>query len=962
MQVINCLACSEPLAAGAKFCANCGAEAVLDTQNPEVRVLTIQFVDLVGSTAFANSAALEDYDETIAAFHALVSDVVTTYRGTVLQRYGDGVLSCFGLGHDGEDSALSAIAAGLSIARNAPGTLSGQNVRVGIDSGQVMCRVGQSGTLFPQLAGLHVNRAARLQEQAETGGVVISGETQSFLSRLAELKTTSHEKLVLKGIEVPVDVIGVSGFSFLEQQDTGRTLLERESELSILLDNAATTFALIGPAGIGKSALLNELIRRLEPAPTICLDARANLSQSALYPIIEVLRRELALTDISQSSTLSAGLSGIGMSLNDQDLALMAGVLGLRDATPVPLPPEQQKARRIDLMTEALRSIARRRNAAVAFDDFHWADDESASVLRNLVDDARFTNRVIITSRRTDDIANLTDNTAIRLIDLHPLSDQAAQDALDAYPELGDDMRHNIISGAEGNPLFLLALAERARQLGSHAGDLPLPQTIEATFQAIINGLGPLKDVVQCLSVLGRVFDPEHARLLLSERGTIEDELRVLTINGVLHKRRDGLTFDHVLLRDAAYEMLPGKRRRALHLRFADQLRQHDPDLVAKLPEVLADHLLAAKAHDQIPSACIAAGIRMLMAANFDPAIKYLDSAQADMEKQAKGKPVTRKEYLPVLSLLASALVQRLGFSHPTVLDSYKKLESAVSYAEGTDRQRMITLYGLFAHRIISGEVAASGELVNRMEKLARNGSDELAILWLVNKTAQKLYSGDFDAAEDSSNALKRLYRVQDHGMLFIEIGADPLASVLSADAHILIRKGDKDGAVAAIEAAKQHLTAIGAMGQLPWIHIFGAQAFFEGGHMALALNEIQTGIDIADEQKAGFWSLIGRLWQSVFRIYDGDLDTAPADFEGYISHASAIGAQLNLPFYTAVMAKVKAARGDMDDARDMLRQAKDMIETRGEREWASRFDAISAEIHGNAAVGAFGSDNPKLT
>ena len=944
MQVINCLACSEPLVQGAKFCGHCGAEAVLDAQNPELRVLTIQFVDLVGSTAYANSAELEDYDDTIAAFHALVSDVVTTYRGTVLQRYGDGVLSCFGLGHDGEDSALSAIAAGLSIAKSAPDKLHGHNVRVGIDSGQVMCRVGQTGTLFPQLAGLHVNRAARLQEQAQTGGVVISGETQSFLSRLAKLDITSHEQLALKGIDQPVEIIGVTGFTFLEQSDSGRKLLERESELSTLMGSTATTFALVGPAGIGKSAVLNELVHRLDTTPVICLDARANLSQTALFPVIEAVRSELSLTDASPPSVLLAGLSGIGFAPSEQDLNLMASVLGLRDATPVRLPPEQQKARRIELMTEALHRLAQHKKAALAFDDFHWVDEESATVLRKLINDPGFTNRIVITSRRCDQMTTLIDEADIQAIDLQPLSDTAAYDALAAYKELKDETRRSIISGAEGNPLFLLALAERSRQLGNQAGNLPLPQTIEATFQAIIDGLGPLKDVVQCLSILGRVFDPEHAKFLLSDRTGIEDELRVLTINGVLHKRRDGLTFDHILLRDAAYEMLPGKRRRALHLQFADQLRQEEPELVARLPELLADHILAAKAHDQIPSACIAAGVRMLMAANFDPAIKYLDSAQVDMEKQAKGKFVTREEYLPVLSLHASALVQRLGFSHPNVLDSYKKLESAISYAKGTDRQRMITLYGLFAHRIISGEVRSSRELVDQMEKLTKHGSDELAVLWLVNKTAQELYSGEFEAAENSSNALKNLYRSEDHGMLFVEIGADPLAAVLSADAHILIRKGDKTGAVEAIAAAKSHLNAIGATTQLPWIHIFGAQAYFEGGHLPLALAEIQTGIEIADEQNAGFWSLIGRLWQSLLRVYDGDLEAAPM-FEGFISHASAIGAQLNLPFYNAVLAKVKAANGDLEDAQDLIKQAEEMIETRGEREWMSRFEAIRADI-----------------
>ncbi|MCK8462778.1 AAA family ATPase [Aliiroseovarius sp. S1339] len=962
MQVMNCLACSAPLAQGAKFCGNCGAEVVVDAQNPEVRVLTIQFIDMVGSTAYASHSELEDYDNTISAFHRLVNDVVTTYRGTVLQRYGDGVLSCFGLGQDSEDAALSAIAAGLSIAKTAPERLHGQNVRVGVDSGQVMCRVGQSGTLFPQLAGLHVNRAARLQEQAPTGGVVISGETQTFLSRLAELDITSQEKVALKGIDAPVDVIGVAGFSFLERLDTGRALLERDKELSILLGDTSTSFALIGPAGIGKSALLAELVRSIAPSPVIQMDARANLKQSALFPIAEAVRTELFLPSTSQPDAMGSALATIGIALDKTDLNLMAGVLGLTGATPVNLTPEQQKARRIELMTGILGKLAGQKHAALAFDDFHWADEESTAVLRNLIDDPQFTNRLFITSRRTEKIVAWVDDTAVHRVDLHPLSNAAAQKALDAYPELTKDRRKSIIAGAEGNPLFLLALAEHARQMGGQADELPLPQTIEATFQAIINGLGPLKDVVQCLSVLGRVFDPEHARLLLPNRNAIDDELRVLTINGVLHKRRDGLAFDHILLRDAAYEMLPGKRRRALHLRFAEQVKVHDPELCAKLPELLADHLLAAKAHNQIPAACIAAGVHMLRGANFDPAIKYLDRARIDMEKQAGGKPVTRDEHLPVLSLLASAQVQRFGFSHPTVLESYEKLESAVSHAKGTDRQRMVALYGLFAHRIISGNVDESGELVDKMREIAHGSSDELSILWLVNKTAQRLYAGDFTAAQASSDALKRLYRVEDHGMLFVELGADPLASVLSADAHILVRKGDKDGALAAIEAAKHHLNAIGATAQLPWIHIFGAQAFFEGGHMALAHSEVLAGIDIADEQRADFWSLVGRLWQSLLRIHDGDLDTAPAEFEAYVGHASASGVQLNLPFYKAVLAKATAARGDLENAKKLLREAADLIEARGEREWASRINAISAEIHGVEAVGASGSDNPELT
>jgi class 3 adenylate cyclase len=268
----------------------CGTEVVALDDNPELRILTIQFIDLVGSTAFANSTELETYDDTIAAFHQQVNETVETYRGRVLQRYGDGVLSCFGLDHDGEDSALSAIASGLSIAKSMPERVNGLQVRVGIDTGQIMCRVGQQGALFPQLTGLHVNRASRLQEQAPVGGVVISGQTKSFLSRLARLDEAAHDTRLLKGIDQPVELIEVTGFQFQEDHTQDSDLLERDKELALLQNDTSRAHAIIGPAGIGKTVLLDAFSRTQKNAGIVRIDARANLQQSALFPVVETLR------------------------------------------------------------------------------------------------------------------------------------------------------------------------------------------------------------------------------------------------------------------------------------------------------------------------------------------------------------------------------------------------------------------------------------------------------------------------------------------------------------------------------------------------------------------------------------------------------------------------------------------------------------------------------------------------
>ncbi|WP_221931121.1 ATP-binding protein [Aliiroseovarius halocynthiae] len=940
------MSCGEPLHENARFCSFCGTEVVTADDNPELRILTIQFIDLVGSTAFANSNELEAYDDSIAAFHQQVNETVETYRGHVLQRYGDGVLSCFGLDHDGEDSALSAIASGLSIAKAMPERVSGLQVRVGIDTGQIMCRVGQQGALFPQLTGLYVNRAARLQEQAKPGGVMISGQTRSFLSRLAKLEEASHDIKKLKGIDQPVELIEVTGFHFREDHTDADALLERDKELALLQEGAQRAHALIGPAGIGKTVLLNAFSRNRQDGGVIRIDARANLQQTALFPVIESIQRTLGLTETSTQADLAAQLRAIGLTVTDQDASVMAGTLGLQSASPVLLTPEQLQSLRIDLTSRTLGALAQSRNAALTFDDLHWFDDDTIAVLRALLGEEGSATRVVVTSRPSEKIDALLTSNQIEAVHLSPLSDAAAQNALASYPELDDTKRKSIIEAAEGNPLFLSALATHARQFWKDDGAQQLPQTIEATFQAILNSFGPLRDVIQCASVLGRVFLPERVAHLLPDRPNLEDELRVLTIRGIFNPYADGgLFFDHVLLRDAAYEMIPGKRRRKLHKAFADAMQTHDPAYCAAFPHLLADHRIAARDHDQMPATCMAAGIHMLMAVNFDQSMTYLDQARADMEDQAAPEKVTRPEYLPVLSLLASATVQRMGFSHPIVLERYQLLEDAIAFAEGTDRQRMTALYGLFAHRIINGRVHESAEYVDMMRQLAQNGDDELKVIWLVNETAYALYAGEFDKAAKASAQLKAFYRTKDHGRLFLELGADPLASVLSADAHVASRMGNLDGALEAMAQAQEHLDEIGAIAQIPWIHIFGGQALLAGGHLELAVQEVEAGIEIADAQKAQYWSLMGRVWLTILLIYQGDTSEAPAALEILTQKASNIGADLNAPFYTATLAKAHLANGDLETAQALIERAEHLSETCGEHEWDHSIRDIRTEL-----------------
>src|SRR5262245_46452661 len=60
---------------------------------PELRQLTLMFVDLVGSTALGARIDTEELREVITAYHRRVTALVAQFQGFVARYMGDGVLA-----------------------------------------------------------------------------------------------------------------------------------------------------------------------------------------------------------------------------------------------------------------------------------------------------------------------------------------------------------------------------------------------------------------------------------------------------------------------------------------------------------------------------------------------------------------------------------------------------------------------------------------------------------------------------------------------------------------------------------------------------------------------------------------------------------------------------------------------------------------------------------------------------
>src|SRR5215204_5417000 len=218
---LPCPSCGSRNLASAKFCGDCGSNlsgtaraAALPTTShsaqtrrvasrpsAERRQLTMMFCDLVGSTAMASHLDPEEMREVLTAYQNAVTGEIARLEGHVAKLMGDGVLAYFGWPKAREDEAERAVRAGLAVVEaverlRAP---SGEALacRVGIATGLVVVGdlVGFGAAQEQAVVGDTPNLAARLQQIAEPGAVVIAETTHRLLSGAFELQHLGEQML-----------------------------------------------------------------------------------------------------------------------------------------------------------------------------------------------------------------------------------------------------------------------------------------------------------------------------------------------------------------------------------------------------------------------------------------------------------------------------------------------------------------------------------------------------------------------------------------------------------------------------------------------------------------------------------------------------------------------------------------------------------------------------------------------
>jgi len=600
-----CPNCGQENSATAKFCSECGASlAVSETQGR--KIVTILFSDVTGSTSLGERLDPESLRGVMGRFYDIARSVVARHGGVVEKFIGDALMAVFGVPSVHEDDALRAVRAALDLVRELEGVNDELEVaygvrlaiRTGINTGEVAVGAGE---VFA--TGDAVNVAARLEQSAEPGEILISGTTRALVRGAVEVEATGP--LDLKGKAAAVDAWRLRGLiaetSFERQLDT--PLIGREHELEELrraydqavAERSCRLFTVLGPAGIGKSRLVHELVASAPDAHALtgrCLPYGEGITY---WAIATVVRRAADIDEGLGAADALARLRSLLAAQPDAD------VIADRIASAIGLGGRGAPAEEIFwAVRKLLETLAGGQPLIVVLDDIQWAEPTLLDLIDYLADRIEDVPVLLVCLAR-DELLEARPQWAegkpnAATVQLDALERSEIDDLIAALGKAGgldETMRERIAGAADGNPLFV---EEMLAILPEDSAAATVPPTIQALLAARLDRLGgDERAVAGAASVVGQEFS-RRAISALADQPRLADTVAALVDRrffraAEIRDEPGWFRFWHLLSQDAAYAALPKMQRSELHERFARFLEHEAGERVAEIEELVGYHL-----------------------------------------------------------------------------------------------------------------------------------------------------------------------------------------------------------------------------------------------------------------------------------------------------------------------------------------------------------------------------------
>ena len=625
--------CGHRVPTEARFCPRCGARLAagpgrFGAGGATLRNATVLIADIVGSVGLGAGVGAEPWSRLSGVLFSRLERILLRFDGTVSQFTGDGVVAVFGVPSALEGHAQRACRAALEIARIVKeasenlrlSSAVALKMRIALESGPVVAEIfpAESG-LAPAVLGEAVAVAERLEAMTAAGEIWLGPGCARLVS--------SKFRIAPLSIAITGGVAGqiwrlegrLSRAEARSQALPNASLRGRDRDLATLerlIPSAGmpgSAVALIGPAGVGKSRLCEELLERARHRGVRGLLIRSRPHERRT-PFRWVARLVAQLTSLDSAGSgqmitrLARHLRAEGSPEGLEIARILVDGLATRTGS--------QMATGLLALINPLVELIRRREVLapriLIVDEVSWVDRESRVAIDAFLEMvSKFPILLVLTAREA---RLLPPVSGLHHLVLAPLRNQEIKELArelvgDEDPRLRE-ITARLTERAGGLPLYPVEvvrdLVARGRLRGTPGAyhlqgplkRLEIPDDVRAALCGRVDALSAVKrEILETAAVMGATFDESTvaAALDLPKRELrlqIEDLVQLgLLRDGSSMGDADGsmLAFTHPLLQEVIAGLMLGERSRTLHRKAATALAGAS-DATTELSPRIATH------------------------------------------------------------------------------------------------------------------------------------------------------------------------------------------------------------------------------------------------------------------------------------------------------------------------------------------------------------------------------------
>jgi class 3 adenylate cyclase/tetratricopeptide (TPR) repeat protein len=592
------------------------ADPITRGEPAERKLVTVLFCDLVGSTALGDRLDPEGLQAVLGAYFDRMRKLSESFGGIVEKFIGDAVVTVFGIPNVHEDDAERAVRCALAM----HDALAGLNdtlrprfgvelvTRIGINTGVAMASPEALAT------GDVMNTAARLEQAAEPGEILVGRETMMLTREIVAYK--SPRVVPVKGKSDPLQ--GWPAESLASTRMRPRSpFVGRHWELESLTASVERAIreqrpqivAVLGEPGIGKTRLIDEFAARTTGRAAVFRGSCLPYGESSPWmPLVEVVRAEAQISDLdAPDAALRKLRKRLESRHSDDEMPVIEAQLGpLLGALRRTAPSGPELVWALRRYFEGLASDG---PTVFVLDNLQWGAQtliETVLELADTIDNVPITLLCAGRPELRDRIAGLLGQDRTALVMLDALTDEQSRMLINNLRDQAGaawvgEVEDSIASRGQGNPLFLEEITAMAAEEGGPGG---IPHSLQALISARLDLLASeAKRVAQSAAAIGDVFWDGAVWAVTGssdDAGAVSTALRMLRTRGFVEEEPSSsflgtrqFRFHHALIREVAYGSVSKAERYHMHRAAAEWLDDRAGDRPEFFPQVARHFQLA---------------------------------------------------------------------------------------------------------------------------------------------------------------------------------------------------------------------------------------------------------------------------------------------------------------------------------------------------------------------------------